>query len=217
MTSLFSRHSRCGWLVAVLACPFATGCGAGDDGGVKTYKVAAPDDKAKPEEKGGEAKLPAGHPPVGGPQGGPQSGSGTRILGALYPADNPVWFFKLTGPSDQLEKHAADFEKLTNSVKPQGDAVPAFTLPAGWTLGGPRSVSRGGVTVEFVQTIKLGPPDAPLEVTISRSGGGVMMNVNRWAGQVGVAVRGPADLGKYTKEFTADQVKGIRVDLRQGQ
>lgn len=209
MLSTVSLSARSGWLF-VLPCLFTVGCSGSDDGGIKTYKLAYPDDKGT-----SDAKLPTGHPPAGGPSQ-PATG-GLRILGAIYPADNPTWFFKITGPDDQLDKYVADFDKLIQSVKLQGDAVPTFTLPEGWTLGGPRTVSRGGVNVTFDQTVKFGPPASPFELTVSRAAGGVMSNVSRWGMQAGVHIATPADMNKYTKEFAADQVKGLRVDLRRGQ
>ncbi|MBX9622269.1 MAG: hypothetical protein K2X82_00490 [Gemmataceae bacterium] len=180
--------------VLALAALAAAGCS--DAPGVHSYRTP----------KSTEPRGPG--PAAPGPTAGDY-----RILGAVYPADQPVWFFKLTGPADQLARHEADFDKLAASVRLQGDAVPAFDLPPGWMLTGPRSVSRGGVTVTFDQTVKLGPPDAPLELTISKSGGGIAQNVSRWAGQVGQQV-GPADLDKVTRPFDAAGVKGVRVDVR---
>ena len=182
----------------VLAALSAAGCGGGD--GVQSYRVPK-ETSARP------AAAPANEAPKI-----PQAAE-YRILGALYPADQPVWFFKLTGTADQLAKLEADFDKLAASVKLQGDAVPAFDLPPGWTLTGPRSVSRGGITVTFEQTVRAGPPEAPVELTVSRSGGGVAGNVGRWAGQVGQPFD-PADPGKVTRPFDAAGGKALRVDVR---
>jgi hypothetical protein len=170
----------------------SAGCNDGDE--VRAYKVPKTSDR--------------------GARGGPVAAEGGefRILGSAFPAENPVWYFKFTGTADDLAKYEADFDKLAASVKLQGDAVPAFTLPQGWELGGPREVSRGGVTVRFEQTIKLGPTDAPLEITISRAQGGLRSNVARWAGQVDNPA--PYNVPAYTREFEAEGVKGVRVDVK---
>src|SRR5688500_2606028 len=57
-----------------------------------------------------------------------------RILGAVYPAANPTWFFKFTGTADQIAAHEAAFDAMAASVKLQADlgALPTFTVPAGW-------------------------------------------------------------------------------------
>jgi hypothetical protein len=189
-----SRPVRRASLAAVLSLAgLAAGCGG--DESVRAYKVPRSTERDK-----------------AGPVGAPAEGGEYRILGAAYPADDPVWYFKLTGTADDLAKYEAAFDKLLASVKLQGDAVPAFTLPDGWTRGGPRDVSRGGVTVRFEETIKFGPPDQPLEVTISKAGGGLRSNVGRWANQVGYPA--PFNVPAYTKEFQADGVKGVRVDVK---
>jgi hypothetical protein len=177
-------------LPAVLFVSLGAGCGGGE--GVRSYTVPRTTEPGGPGAAAGEY----------------------RILGAAYPAEAPVWYFKLTGTADELAKYEAGFDKLAASVRLQGDTVPAFVLPEGWVLGGPREVTRMGVTVRFDQTVRLGPPEAPLEVTVSKSGGGIAGNVDRWAKQVGIPVVPPAEVGKYAKEFQADGVKGIRVDVR---
>jgi hypothetical protein len=168
----------------------AAGCGGGEEG-VRSYSVPKSSDKS---EKGGPAVAAAG--------------GEYRILGAAYPAENAVWYFKFTGTAADVAKYEADFDKMAASVKLQGDAVPTFTLPEGWTLGGPREVSRGGVTVRFEQTIRAGDS----EITVSRADGGLVANVSRWAKQVGdLNVRDPV---RATREFQADGVKGVRVDVK---
>jgi hypothetical protein len=151
---------------------------------VRSYKVPRSSDKG---DKAGPAVAEAGK---------------YRILGAMYPADDPVWFVKLTGPADQVARHEADFDKLAASVKLPADpaAVPTFTLPADtWKLAGPRSIHAQTIRVEG------------LEVTITTSRGGAEGNAIRWAGQVGYP--DPKDVKKYTREIPADGVKGLRVDV----
>ena len=161
--------------------PFLT-TGCGSEEGVQSYKVP----RAATSEKSatGEARD-------------------YRILGAMYPADDPAWFFKLSGPAEQIAKFEADFDKLAASVQVRDAlAVPTFTLPEGWTRGGPR---EGFVKV--AETIKL--PGSSLEITVIQSGGGVQQNLDRWIGQVGQS--GPSS--KYARAFDAVGGKGLRVDV----
>lgn len=164
-------------ILAVVAF-FSTGCGG--DEGIQSYRVprtAAPTEKAAP---GGA--------------------TGYRILGAMYPADDPAWFFKLTGPAEQVAKFEADFDKLAASVQiKDGASLPTFSLPAGWSLGGRKSI--------HAETIKL--PGSTLEVTVTASAGGAQPNVKRWADQVGQAGV-PVN---FTKTFDAASGKGLRVDV----
>ena len=176
-------------VAVLLAVAALAGCGSE---GVRSYTVPRASEKS------------------GGPVAPVAVGGDYRILGAIYPAESPLWYFKLTGSAADLTKHEADFDKFIASVKLAGDALPTFTLPDGWVPGGPKSISRGGVTVPFDQTIKIGA----LELTISKSQGGALANVNRWAEQVGAAEVEQGDLGRYTREFAAADGKGVRVDVK---
>jgi hypothetical protein len=133
-----------------------------------------------------------------------------RILGAMYPADNPVWFFKFTGGTEDLTKHEAEFDALARSVKLQGEQPPTFDLPAEWVNIGPRTSMRMGIEVRFEAVLKVGGRESPLEVTLSKSGGGVAANAGRWADQVGAEY----DADHPGTVFDAAGVKGLRVDFR---
>src|SRR5688572_15330190 len=69
------------------------GCGPSEE--VRSYTVPKPNDPAAPEPSQGDY----------------------RILGAMFPADKPAWFFKLIGKADALAAHEAAFEKFLASVK----------------------------------------------------------------------------------------------------
>ena len=160
---------------------FASGCGS--DETIHSYKVS------KTTER--DAKRTAAY----------------RILGALYPAKDPVWYFKFAGSIEELAKHEADFDKLASSVRlPGGATVPAFDLPTGWKKTGSRT--RGGFTTDEV--LKFGQ----LEVTITNiPGGGLKANLNRWVEQVDADVDAN-DIASIAKPFEAAGGKGLRVDLR---
>ena len=166
----------------------AVGCGS--DAGIRAYTVP---------------------PPVEVKDSGPAQNF--RILGALYPADAPTWFFKFTGSAEQVAKYEADFDKLAATVRLAAEPteVPSFTLPEGWTRGGPRT-ARG---IKIDETIKFGPGNAQQEVTITNvPGGGILQNVGRWANQLGLPEPRLDNIGRVTREFDANGVKGLRVDLR---
>lgn len=136
-----------------------------------------------------------------------QASAPYRLLGAIYPAGPSAWFFKFSGPTDQITKYEADFDKIITSVSIAPSAtVPDFTLPEGWKRGG----SREGF-VKVAETIKT--PDGALEITITESGGQLEANLGRWVGQIGLK-SGPRDVDKYTKPFEAKGVKALRVDMR---
>jgi hypothetical protein len=162
----------------------AAGCGSGE--GVTSYRVPKATERDAPRSAAGDF----------------------RMLGLMVPADDPAWFFKFSGPADQIEKYVADFDAIAASIKlAPGGGVPEFTLPEGWKRGGP----RGGF-VPVAET--LNPPGGNgLEVTITQSAGGVPANLGRWVGQIGLR-SGADDVAKYTRTIDAKGVKVLLVDLR---
>src|SRR5437764_268430 len=141
--------------VVVALAGLLAGCGSGE--GVTSYTVPTP---AKIDE-----------PPP------PERTGDYRILGGIfpYPADE-AWFFKLAGKADELARYEAGFDQILRSVRfPKGiDEPPEFDVPPGWTLGGPRETG----IVRIAQTVKL--PGSDLELTVSRSGGSLQVNLDRW-------------------------------------
>ena len=167
------------------------GCGGGD--GVSTYNTPKTTESGK-KDVGEPAAAPA-----------PAAGGDYRILGAMFPADNPEWFFKLTGPADALTPFEAGFDQLLASVS-LGAGGPDFAPPEGWKRG----PGRGQYVFATLRT-----PDGKYEVTVTSSAGGVVPNLKRWSvDQLGNASFGPDDLKKVTKPVEAKGVKGLRVDVR---
>src|SRR5947207_1498081 len=48
---------------------------------------------------------------------GPKESGGQRILGALLPHEDRVWFFKLAGPSDKVGAQKEKFEAFLRSIQ----------------------------------------------------------------------------------------------------
>jgi len=185
------RPLRCVWLAVWLA----VGCGREDT--ITTYEIP------KPAEYRSQVTSES---PV------------YRTLGAMFPADDPVWFFKFSGRAESLARYEADFDRLLSSVRlnPDKDGepqLPSFQTPPDWTRTGRRIVRRGGVSLPIEETLRFGPPEDPLEITITRSGGGVAANISRWADQVGYKYSKAEELMKVTRAVAGDGVQGLRVDV----
>jgi hypothetical protein len=173
---------------AVVFCLLAAGCGEPNQE-IKTYRVAKPNDVKAPDGKSGPAVD------TGGPY---------RILGAMFPADDPQWFFKVTGKADELAAVEKEFDTFLATVRfPNGPKnPPLYDLPAGWTSAG-----KSGMRAD---TLKFGP-GGKFEMSVIASVGGVDGNLARWAEQqLGTTV----DKAKQTREVTtASGAKGLRVDM----
>ncbi len=46
-----------------------------------------------------------------------KTGPASRILGAIVPLRGQTWFFKMTGPSEVVGRHKAEFESFVKSIK----------------------------------------------------------------------------------------------------
>ncbi|MFO0799128.1 MAG: hypothetical protein U0804_16795 [Gemmataceae bacterium] len=166
--------------VALFASAAVVGCGGAD--GVKSY-----------------------HAPRAAVATAPVNSGKYRLLGAMVPADDPVWFFKLSGDADELARYEPGFDALIKSVRFKGEkAPPEFTPPDGWKIG----PGRAGIVRQTVL-----PPGTKLDVTVVYSLGGVAENLERWVKMLGNA---PAagDEVRYTTKVDAAGGPVRRVDIR---
>src|SRR5713101_1444251 len=70
------------------------------------------------------------------PEDAPAAPVPTRMLAAIFvqtQQDRP-WFFKLTGPPDEIEKYRDEYEHFIQSVRftKKGDPPLTYTVPQGW-------------------------------------------------------------------------------------
>lgn len=117
---------------------------------------------------------------------------GARMLGLLLTLPGRAVFLKFTGPAEVVAANEAAFVQLAASIKPAAPAKSApmgapsagrpsfkWSLPEGWEIRKGRSGRivtvgpRGATTTECY----LYP--------LSGDGGGVVLNINRWRGQMG--------------------------------
>jgi hypothetical protein len=139
--------------------------------------------------------------------------SGERILGLIAPGGTEAgeprwWFFKMRGRPQAVGLRVKPLEAFAASLKfPPGEAIPTFDLPPGWQLG--RATNE--LTLMSVRT---GHPYTPLNMDISRLGGDLGENINRWRKQVGLPEL-PADevLASVREVTTADGKKVYWVDV----
>jgi hypothetical protein len=200
------RPNRWGWSVAVLPCllaVLAAGCGGGgNDDGIKTYKVAYPDDSGKAH---GQAAGP-GHTPEPVPDGPPK----TRLLGAIIPADqNSDYFLRFDGPIEKIDANEKDFDAFLNSIRVPGEGGKpiSWTVPAGWSEAPARAMR--------VVTLHKTDNSAPDMYISTPLGGGLLGNVNRWRTDfVGIQAVTQDELKDVMKEIKLGDKTAYRVDFR---
>ena len=170
----------------------------------------------------------------------PGSGDATRILGVIQHRPSAVWFFKMTGDADLAEQQKPAFVAFLKSVKfttvqaqtelppshpPIGDTgtgapataagpissegKPNWQVPAGW-----QEVPGGQFLVaKFTLT---GDGGATAAVNVSSStgdGGGLVGNINRWRGQLGLGKLSDDDVTKLVTTIDVQGGKASLVDL----
>ena len=138
--------------------------------------------------------------------------AGERIVGIIAPdpiAKDQWWFFKMRGRPGAVGKRVKDLESFAASLKlPAGDEkLPTYDLPKGWEVTRARA--------EFVLfSIRTGHPYTPNNLDVSRVGGTLAMNVNRWREQVGLKELPEADVPASIKSIKlADGNPAYSVDL----
>jgi hypothetical protein len=131
-----------------------------------------------------------------------------RMVAALVPSKNETWFFKMVAPSTRITDGKDEFTRFIQSLN-IGDTV-AWKLPPGWT----DEAGAGGA--ERRATLRFGKDDPRFEVTVVRlpgDAGGVLANVNRWRGQLGLDPTTEAGLGAQSTTITVSETKVTIVDF----
>jgi hypothetical protein len=136
-----------------------------------------------------------------------------QMLGAIVLVDDSGWFFKLTGDPAAVGPLEESFESFVKSLKFAGNPPePKWELPTDWKalLG-----DRGRFA-----TIQIPAGDLPLEMTVTvlaRRGVDqtqyVLMNVNRWRGQLGLPEIAADELRANTTPIQVDGHPGSLVNI----
>lgn len=138
-----------------------------------------------------------------------------RMLAAMLPQGSEAWFFKVSGPRQEVGSQREAFEKFLKSVRLESGsgAKPTWELPAGWkeTPG----------TGERQSTIQIPAGEKPLELTVVRLpvperslDDYKLENVNRWRLQIRLGPLTARQLKDESREIQAASGNTITyVDL----
>lgn len=112
----------------------------------------------------------------------PASQKQFRTLAAMVPSDTgkePTWwFFKMSGPAAVIAKYEGDFDKLLDTIqaRPDDNDPIGWVLPAGWTQSEKTPASMRFATLKS--------PGGEVEIAVTRFGGSVLANAQRWWGEL---------------------------------
>ncbi len=226
--------------VSVIPLP---GLAGSDDANVNRWRgqvglsPASPDELKKSAESVEAGGQPAQLYDIAGQN--PGSGDAERILGVIQHRDDMAWFFKMTGDAGLVEKQKPSFvaflESLNFVAAPTPTALPAshpsvgdmgmgaspaaapissegkpnWQVPSGW-----QEVSGGQFLVaKFMLTGDGGGTAAVNVSNSSGEGGGLIGNVNRWRGQLGLASWSEAEANQSVTTIDVAGGKASLVDL----
>lgn len=158
-----------------------------------------------------------------------------RVLVAVLERDGTSWFFKMTGPAVWVESQKTAFLEFLKSIEflgggkptdmlagsPQGTRAAAQTAPAGDPGGKPQWIVPAGWQEApppqfLVAKFLVGAAGARAEIAVSRlegAGGGLLGNVNRWRGQLGLDAVTEVGLARFAKSVDVTGGQATLVDL----
>ena len=164
----------------------------------------------------------------------PQTKQPARILAAILSSQGMTWFFKMLGSDALVEEQKPAFKEFLKSVTPaaateqlpsshppigasmQGNAAamgmekanpsekPTWEVPAGWQEQPATSMRLA----TFQVTGDKGEKAEISVIKLAGDAGGLLANLNRWRGQVGLQ---PVDKAELEKLITTQEVNGTRI------
>ncbi len=108
-----------------------------------------------------------------------------RMLAAMVPNGDQIWFFKVTGPEAAIGRIEQVFKQFVAGIEFEEGNPKLDVFPEGWQRAGEK-------TMRFA-SIDIATPEKQLDLSISSLPKNadwdeqVLANVNRWRGQLGLA------------------------------
>jgi hypothetical protein len=133
----------------------------------------------------------------------------TRLLAAILPAGEKVWFVSVSGPAPAVAALQPAFDQFVQTIRfPEDERRRiTWTLPADWQRERSREKMR-------YATFRAGPNALEVKVhAFGQESAGVLANVNRWRGQIGLDPITEAELPQVARPLTVNGVAGTAVDM----
>ena len=103
-----------------------------------------------------------------------------RMIVALALRDDASWFFKLNGPVSRIDETEDQWRPFLEKISFDESGKPKWDLPEGWTTAGPKPMRFATLVVESEN------PTVEIAVSSLSAGQDLLLNVNRWRGQLGL-------------------------------
>jgi len=177
--------------VSILAAAMLLGCG--DEDRIRVF------DAPKDAEPAIPAAMPARTAPT------------ERIVAAVVPREDHVWFFKLTGAREEMDAFLGELDAFLGSVRfVDEDPGIEYVAPESWQETDPGSFALAKWTVDDAGRTEMSITSLPFE----QFGPALLLqNVNRWRRQVGLGPTDAPTLARESRAITVGGLDGTRVDL----
>jgi hypothetical protein len=134
-----------------------------------------------------------------------------RLLAAVFDVGVDQWYFKLVGPTQEVDKHAEAFAKFVTSTRftKKGDNPVEWTVPKDWEKGEARKPRFAAFFPD--------PKDHNVELTVFQFDrvSPLVDNVNRWCDvDLGLPHFRKADVDRLVKPIKAGDKLGGLIDLK---
>jgi hypothetical protein len=133
-----------------------------------------------------------------------------RLLGAIIPHGEQIWFVKATGPADSMARELTRFDEFLAQLTFSDKGELQYSPPAGWVQIPNRDKMRKA-------TFRLGDDPAPELLVTSlentQQAGQLLGNINRWRGQIGLPDLDAAALTSVTQSRIIAGQAATRVDM----
>ena len=171
------------------------GCGEKE----KIVRHEIPKDRSGLEhlrESTGLGDTPAERPPA--------STEKDRMVVALALRDDATWFFKMNGPVSRIDETEDQWRPFLEKVSFDESGKPVWKLPEGWSTAGQKPMRFATLVVDAKK------PPVELAVSSLAAGQDLLMNVNRWRGQLGLE---PSDEAGLKDSMTTIQAGDQELKL----
>lgn len=129
----------------------------------------------------------------------------TRMAVAIVQNPDATWFFKVTGPAELVAKTEDQWKAFFKSVK-FTEGEPSWDTPDNWSTAGSKPMRHA--------TLIIGDTEPPLELAISKLGPGqdLLLNVNRWRGQINLKPSTTEELESQIQKLESDAGEYLLFD-----
>jgi len=127
-----------------------------------------------------------------------------RMIVALAMRDDATWFFKLNGPVSRIDETEDQWRPFLEKIAFDKSGKPSWELPEGWETAGQKPMRFATLVIDTKK------PSVELAVSSLSAGQDLLLNVNRWRGQLGLK---PTTEGGLKDSLTAIQAGDQELKL----